>query len=61
MQEVSVFKRENNQELIKDLAWLVSSELISAGIDINFEIILDINKIFLALLEIDLFQMIFRS
>jgi len=45
MREVSVFKRENDdQELIKDLAWLVSSELISAGIDINFAPVLDINR-----------------
>ena len=40
-----VFKRENDdQELIKDLAWLVSSELISVGIDINFAPVLDINR-----------------
>jgi beta-N-acetylhexosaminidase len=45
MREVSVFKRENDdQELIKDLAWLVSSELISVGIDINFAPVLDINR-----------------
>ena len=45
MREVSIFKRENDdQELIKDLAWLVSSELISVGIDINFAPVLDINR-----------------
>ena len=45
MREVSIFKRENDdQEFIKDLAWLVSSELISVGIDINFAPVLDINR-----------------
>jgi beta-N-acetylhexosaminidase len=45
MREVYIFKRENDdQEFIKDLAWLVSSELISVGIDINFAPVLDINR-----------------
>ena len=45
MREVSIFKREDDdQEFIKDLAWLVSSELISVGIDINFAPVLDINR-----------------
>ena len=45
MREVSIFKRENDdQEFIKDLAWLISSELISVGIDINFAPVLDINR-----------------
>ena len=45
MREVSIFARENNdKEFIKDLAWLVSSELISVGIDINFAPVLDINR-----------------
>jgi len=45
MQEVSVYAKKNgDRELIKDLAWLVSSELIAAGIDINFAPVLDINR-----------------
>ena len=45
MREVSIFARENDdKEFIKDLAWLVSSELISVGIDINFAPVLDINR-----------------
>ena len=45
MHEVSLFAKQNNDpEFIKDLAWLVSSELISIGIDINFAPVLDINK-----------------
>ena len=45
MQEASILAKENNdQEFLKDLAWLVSSELISIGIDINFAPVLDINR-----------------
>jgi len=45
MQEVSVYAKKNDdRDFIKDLAWLVSSELIAAGIDINFAPVLDINK-----------------
>ncbi len=37
MQEASLFAKENeDQGFIKDLAWLISSELIATGIDINF-------------------------
>ena len=32
------------KSFIKDLAWLISSELIAAGIDINFAPVLDINR-----------------
>ena len=45
MQEVSLFAKENeDQGFIKDLAWLISSELIATGIDINFAPVLDINR-----------------
>ncbi len=45
MQEVSFFVKENEDHgFIKDLAWLISSELISVGIDINFAPVLDINR-----------------
>ena len=45
MHEVSIFAKKNgDREFIKDLAWLVSSELIAAGIDINFAPVLDINR-----------------
>ena len=45
MQEVSLFAKENeDQDFIKDLAWLISSELIAVGIDINFAPVLDINR-----------------
>ncbi len=45
MHEVSLFAKQNNDlEFIKDLAWLVSSELIATGIDINFAPVLDINR-----------------
>ena len=36
MQDASLFAKENNdKEFIKDLAWLISSELIAAGIDLS--------------------------
>ena len=45
MQDASLFAKENDdKEFIKDLAWLVSCELIAVGIDINFAPVLDINK-----------------
>ncbi len=45
MQDASLFAKENNdKEFIKDLAWLISSELIAVGIDINFAPVLDINR-----------------
>ena len=45
MSQASIFsKQKNDQQFIKDLAWLVSSELIAAGIDINFAPVLDINR-----------------
>ena len=43
--DASLFAKENNdKEFIKDLAWLISSELIAAGIDVNFAPVLDINR-----------------
>ncbi len=45
MQEVSLYAKEkHDREFIKELAWLISSELIAAGIDINFAPVLDINR-----------------
>ena len=45
MQEVSLFAKKNeDRDFIKDLAWLISSELIAVGIDMNFAPVLDINK-----------------
>ena len=45
MREVSLFSKKNDdREFIKDLAWLVSSELIAVGIDINFAPVLDIDR-----------------
>ena len=45
MQDASLFAKENDdKEFIKDLAWLISSELLAVGIDINFAPVLDINR-----------------
>ena len=45
MQEASIYAKESeDQGFIKDLAWLISSELIAVGIDINFAPVLDINR-----------------
>ena len=45
MQDASLFAKKNDdKEFIKDLAWLISSELIAVGIDINFAPVLDINR-----------------
>ena len=45
MQDTSLYAKENDdKEFIKDLAWLISSELIAVGIDINFAPVLDINR-----------------
>ncbi len=44
MQEISLFAKENNDtEIFTDLAWLISSELIASGVDINFAPVLDID------------------
>ena len=45
MQEISLFAKKNsNSEIFKEIAWLSASELISAGIDINFAPVLDLDK-----------------
>ena len=45
MQDTSLYAKENDdKEFIKDLAWLISSELLAVGIDINFAPVLDINR-----------------
>ena len=45
MKNLSLYaKEEKDKEIIKDVAWLVSSELIATGIDINFAPVLDINR-----------------
>ena len=44
MQEISLFAKKNgNSEIFKEIAWLSASELISAGIDINFAPVLDLD------------------
>jgi len=45
MQDASLYAKENDdKDFIKDLAWLISSELLAVGIDINFAPVLDINR-----------------
>ena len=45
MQEVSEYVKNINDSLfLKELGWLISSELVAAGIDINFSPVLDIDK-----------------
>ena len=45
MQEITRFaKKHNDSSICKDVAWLISSELIAAGIDINFAPVLHIDK-----------------
>ena len=45
MRLVSRYAKEKGMtSFIKDLAWLVSSELIASGIDINFSPVLDIDR-----------------
>ncbi len=45
MQEISLYAKENNDmEIFSDLAWLISSELIAVGIDINFAPVLDLDE-----------------
>jgi len=45
MQEIVRFVKEHNDSSIcKDIGWLISSELIATGIDINFAPVLDIDE-----------------
>ena len=45
MQEIARFIKEHNDSSIcKDIGWLISSELIATGIDINFAPVLDIDE-----------------
>ena len=45
MQSISSYARKkNDKEIFKDIAWLISSELIAAGIDMNFAPVLDVDK-----------------
>ena len=43
MQHVGKFTK-NNPDIFKEVGWLISKELISAGIDVNFAPVLDIDK-----------------
>ena len=45
LQEIYKYSKENNDpDLCKEIAWLTSSELIAAGIDINFAPVVDLNE-----------------
>ena len=51
MQEISNFvKKYNDSSLFKEIGWLISSELIAAGIDINFAPVLDIDDSYSAII-----------
>lgn len=45
MQKITYFAKENtNYKIFKEIGWLISKELLSAGVDINFAPVLDINE-----------------
>ena len=45
MQEIAKFaKKYDDSSICKDIGWLISSELVAAGIDINFAPVLDLDE-----------------
>ena len=45
MREIESFARKNNNyKIFKEIGWLISSELASVGVDINFAPVLDIDE-----------------
>lgn len=45
MQKISNYAKANNDDLfLKEVGWLISSELIAAGVDVNFAPVLDIDE-----------------
>ena len=45
MQKITYFaKINNNYKIFKEIGWLISKELLSVGVDINFAPVLDINE-----------------
>ena len=46
MQSLAVYaKEENDMEIFAETAWLISSELVAIGIDLNFAPVLDLSLI----------------
>ena len=45
MQKITNYAKKNKiNKIFKDIGWLISSELLSSGVDINFAPVLDINE-----------------